>query len=177
MEAKILALNASIQATRLGVAGESFRVIAQEMKHFSESVNEANQGVRELADGLLNVLPRIRSLAADMSKTSEGFSQDIGERVGEVAATNAELKQQVADSMSAGEVRLQQILQLSYDALSHLQFQDTVAQGLLSADTEMKAAIHLAARWVEQGDQAIIENEPTQDADNERLESGEVMLF
>lgn len=178
MESKILALNANIQARRLGVAGESFLVIAQEMKQFSESVNAANKGVAELAEGLLGVLPRIESVASDMRKTSEEFSTNIDDRVAAVASINAAMKQQVADGMASGETRLQQILKLSYDALSHLQFQDPMAQALLSCDGDMKECLHLAERWMTEGDGCVKqeESESERPADSS-IEAGEVMLF
>jgi methyl-accepting chemotaxis protein len=179
MESKILALNANIQARRLGASGDSFLVIAQEMKNFSASVSDANKGVQELAGGLLNVLPRINSLATSMRKTSEEFSADISERVAEVASTNAEMKREVAESMATGESRLQQILSLSYAALSHLQFQDTVAQGLLSCDKDMKVCLRLAERQVANGgaagaDSEVAESDSSADSS---LDAGDVMLF
>jgi len=180
MESKILALNANIQARRLGVAGESFQVIAQEMKHFSESVNDANKTVQELARGLLNVLPRISSLAAEMRKTSEGFSADINHRVTEVAHTNSEMKRGVAASMAAGEARLQQILKLSYDALSHLQFQDTVAQQLLGCQHQMHDAINEVNRWLASGEDGLADakaEEARQVEAATEIASGDVMLF
>jgi methyl-accepting chemotaxis protein len=180
MESKILALNANIQARRLGTSGESFQVIAQEMKHFSESVNDANKTVQEIAEGLLHVLPRIAMLAGNMRKTSEGFSKDINERVAEVAETNSNMKQGVAESMAAGEARLQQILKLSYEALSHLQFQDTVAQSLLGCDAELSVAIKAIERWRVGGD-TNLEDSKTESKDrgveSSRMESGDVMLF
>jgi methyl-accepting chemotaxis protein len=180
MESKILALNANIQARRLGVQGESFQVIAQEMKHFSESVNDANKTVQALAEGLLDVLPRILSLAADMRKTSESFSIDINQRVAEVAETNSAMKVQVAESMAAGETRLQQILKLSYEALSHLQYQDTVAQSLIGCQGQMKHAIQEVEQWLNSGDEGLAEAMTTTESateDSTTIESGDVMLF
>lgn len=179
MESKILALNANIQARRLGVAGESFQVIAQEMKQFSESVNNANKTVQELAGGLLDVLPRISKLADDMRTTSEQFSKDVGERVAEVAKTNNSMKRDVAESMAAGEIRLQEILKLSYGALSHLQFQDTVAQSLNRCQTQLKDAMHEVEQWIAVGDEGLAEVQAQNAtvAQEETIESGDVMLF
>jgi methyl-accepting chemotaxis protein len=181
MESKILALNANIQARRLGVQGESFQVIAQEMKHFSESVNDANKTVQALAEGLLDVLPRILMLAANMRKTSESFSVDINQRVVEVAQTNSAMKTQVAESMAAGETRLQQILKLSYEALSHLQFQDTVAQSLLGCQGQMNRSLQEVEQWLKSGDEGFtkateIETEKSREEPS-LIESGDVMLF
>jgi methyl-accepting chemotaxis protein len=179
MESKILALNANIQARRLGTAGESFQVIAQEMKHFSESVNDANKTVQALAEGLLDVLPRILSLADAMRKTSEQFSIDIDQRVAEVDETNRTIKKQVAESMAAGEKRLQQILTLSYEALSHLQFQDTVAQSLNGCEPQIKQSLDEVRQWLQNGDEGLANAKETDNPAEETitLESGDVMLF
>lgn len=182
MESKILALNANIQARRLGVAGDSFHVIAQEMMQFSMRVNEASKGIRELAEGLLEVLPRIESLAGDLRTSSEDFSHSTDNRVNEVAAVNTEMKEQVEQSMAAGESRLEQIIKLTYEALSHLQFQDPVAQDLMSCDKEVQACLQLVETWVAQGrlvasgSPAEVTTTEEENADSS-LQSGEVMLF
>jgi methyl-accepting chemotaxis protein len=177
MESRMLALNANIQARRLGDAGRAFQVIGQEMKLFSESVSEANKGVQSLAEGLLDVLPRIENQAARARELSEQFSSDISRRVAEVAEANTQMKQIVADSMATAENRLQQILKLSYDALSHLQFQDPVAQTLLFCDREMGECLKRAGSWAN-GDDAADEKAANEgDVDDPALESGEVMML
>lgn len=179
MESKILALNANIHARRLGAAGESFLVIAQEMKQFSESVNNANKSVQELASSLLSALPRIGTLASAMRETSEEFSADLSDRVAEVAAANTEMKRQVAESMASGETRLEQIMRVSYDALSHLQFQDPVAQSLLTCDREISDCLRLAQAWLTDGDAALSAKDgPESERSAEPLvDAGKVMLF
>jgi hypothetical protein len=146
------------------------------MKQFSESVSDANKGVQELAEGLLDVLPRIQSQAAKARELSEQFSKDISQRVAEVAHANIQMKQIVADSMSTAESRLQQILKLSYDALSHLQFQDPVAQTLLFCDHEMGECLRRAESWAHGGH---VSDQPESDSgeQDDSLESGEVMML
>jgi hypothetical protein len=155
------------------------------MKHFSESVNDANKTVQELAKGLLTVLPRISVIASDMRKTTERFTSDMHNRVAEVSDANAATKERVAASMAAGEARLQQILTLSYEALSHLQFQDTIAQSLLGCQTPLKHLLQEVEQWIsgasvvptyDSGVLPIQAPQPESDAEP-LLESGDVMLF
>ena len=176
-ESKILALNANIHASRAGSNGDSFKVIAQEMKRFSTSIVSANTGVQDLAEGLLEVLPRIAELALQMQETSSGFTQDIAHRVAEVAATNIETKRQVAATLASGEERLQRIVKHSHDALSHLQFQDPVAQSLLACEGEMHDSIELVERWLTSGHVGLKAPECVDVSTGPSLESGEVMLF
>lgn len=177
-ESRMLALNANIQARRLGNAGRSFQVIGQEMKQFSETVNDANKGVQALAESLLDALPRIQDQATKARELSEQFSKDINARMQEVALANAHMKEQIAESMAAGEIRLQQILKLSYDALSHLQFQDPVAQSLTACERDVGECMNRAVRWAngQQLEEEIEEPEPAASA-GDSLESGEVMMF
>jgi methyl-accepting chemotaxis protein len=148
MESRMLALNANIQARRLGDAGKAFQVIGQEMKQFSEGVSEANNGVQALAENLLDVLPRIQDQAAKARELAKQFSIEINARVAEVSLASAQMKERIAESMAAGEARLQQILKLSYEALSHLQFQDPVAQALLACDREVGECLERTTRWM-----------------------------
>jgi methyl-accepting chemotaxis protein len=178
MESRILALNANIQARRLGEAGRSFQVIGQEMKQFSESVRDANKGVQELAEGLLDTLPRIRTLAQGIQDISQRFSLEVTARVSEVATANAQLKQQIAGSIASGDARLQQILKLSQEALSHLQFQDPVAQALLACDRDVGECIHraeLALSGAQEGE--VLQPNTAENVDEPTMESGDVLLL
>ncbi len=177
MESRMLALNANIQARRLGDAGKAFQVIGQEMKQFSESVSEANKGVQALAESLLDVLPRIQRQAAQARELSEQFSKDIIARVAEVARADSEMKQRIAEDIEAGETRQRQILQLSYDALSHLQFQDPVAQMLLGCDRDVAECVQRVARWAGGATECEAELEEQPESADNMLESGEVMLL
>ena len=177
-ESRMLALNANIQAGRLGVAGRAFQVIGQEMKHFSETVGDANKGVQALAESLLDALPRIQDQATKARELSEQFSKDINARMLEVASANAHMKEQIAESMAVGETRLQQILKLSYDALSHLQFQDPVAQSLSACERDIGECMNRAAGWAngQHPEEEIEETEPCIPA-KDSLESGEILMF
>jgi hypothetical protein len=82
--------------------------------------------------------------------------------------------------MAAGESRLQQILKLSYEALSHLQFQDTVAQSLLGCQGQMAQAINEVERWMKSGDEGFVDAQVAAQTTAEEastIESGDVMLF
>jgi methyl-accepting chemotaxis protein len=177
-ESRMLALNANIQARRLGNAGRAFQVIGQEMKQFSETVNDANKGVQALAESLLDALPRIQDQAAKARELSEQFSKDINARMLEVALANTHMKERIAESMAAGETRLQQILKLSYDALSHLQFQDPVAQSLNACERDVGECMNRAVRWAngEYPKEEIQEPEPAVSAEDS-LESGDIVMF
>lgn len=178
MESRILALNANIQAKRLGDAGRSFQVIGQEMKQFSESVRDANEGVQELAEGLLDALPRIRTLAERIQEVSQQFSRDVTARVSEVAVANAQLKGQIADSIAAGDSRLREIVRLSQEALSHLQFQDPIAQSLLACEREIGEVIERAERLVGGSTATPVEEQsPAPQPEELSIESGNVLML
>jgi hypothetical protein len=112
-QAKLLALNARIEAARLGARGEALSVIASEMVRFSKEVGAANGAISELAESISRDLPRVAQHASKLRESTERFSGRI----------NGE-----------GDQAAERIVSHAYAALSHLQFQDACAQHLLSID-------------------------------------------
>lgn len=186
-EARMLALNANIEASRLGAAGAAIRVIGQEMKRFSESVNRANTTVQDIAAELLETLPRIAQLAETMTDGSRSFSSNVNHHLQGLSKTSAEMKEVVAEMHQMGDVRLSRVLKASQDALSHLQFQDTLAQSLLGCEGKLNEATHVLSQLLQGPGTSDGSSEvalqlpslpPVQPAETEPdIEAGEVMLF
>lgn len=180
---KMLALNASIEAARLGQAGRSFAVIAAQMQTLSDKVHESNQLITQLANGLLELLPRIVQISEQLAERSEGFARQNQAQSQQVQEGTARLEAALNTSMKGGDLRLAAILKHSQEALSHLQFQDPTAQRLMRIDRTLEAVQRRMVEVLEQ-DAAVAQIEvPLQvelgggiDA-VESPESGEVMLF
>jgi methyl-accepting chemotaxis protein len=133
-EAHILSLNARIEAGRLGKAGAGFSVIAGEMQRLSKQITAANELINDLAQSLSKVLPAMTAGAREMRGESESFSQDLSHSVQEVQQATAELRDTVHQTLRDGDTTAATIIKASHKALSNLQFQDAVAQGLLRMD-------------------------------------------
>jgi methyl-accepting chemotaxis protein len=177
VQAKMLALNATIEASRMGAAGAAFHVISQEMKQFSQAVNDTSSLVQELAEQLLRTIPEMAQIADVMKGAAADFKVKAQAQIVDLGRTSESLSTTVKGSLNASEARLEKVLSLSYEALSHLQFQDTVAQSLLSCERilqhlsdEMKASD--VADFEDSDSSPLV----TPAADSE-VEAGEILLF
>lgn len=180
---KMLALNASIEAARLGQAGRSFAVIASQMQTLSDKVHESNQLITDLANGLLEMLPRIVQISEQLVQRSEGFTRQNQAQSLQVKDGTASLEAALNTSMRGGDQRLDAILKQSQIALSHLQFQDPTAQRLMRIDRTLEAVQRRMVELLEHDANAVHIEEPLQvelggGVDSiEAPESGEVLLF
>ncbi|MEY4548913.1 MAG: hypothetical protein RL685_5108 [Pseudomonadota bacterium] len=153
VQAKLLALNARIEATRLGAQGAALAVIASEMVRFSKEVGSANAAIAELASALSHDLPRVTEHAEQLRTTTERFSARIGSELEEIRVGGAVLEKTLAEAIQSGDQRAQRIVQHAHAALSHLQFQDTCAQHLLSLEVVLNEVVTRVP-------QAVRENRP-----------------
>jgi len=96
----LLALNASIEATRAGEQGNRFAIIAHEVKELSKNSASATNGIRTQVDRMRqsvedvsNLIQTIHGSLAATTSSASTIAGSIGEQV---AATN-EISQQIAD--------------------------------------------------------------------------------
>jgi methyl-accepting chemotaxis protein len=132
--AKMLALNARIEATRLTKGASGFAVIADEMKELSRGVAAANASIQELARTMETLLPGIVRGANLMHDRSKVFSNGLADSMRKIAERSDQRRQTVATAVEDSDKTLSTIVSASRGALSHLQFQDAVAQGLMRLD-------------------------------------------
>jgi methyl-accepting chemotaxis protein len=69
-QSKLLALNASIEASRAGHHGAGFRVVASEMRKLSERSHDAAEQVRKLLEGVLASANGATSAAGDAARSA-----------------------------------------------------------------------------------------------------------
>ena len=180
---KMLALNASIEAARLGQAGRSFAVIAGQMQTLSERVHESNQLIAALATGLMELLPRIVEMSNGLSRRSTDFSGEFQTQSKLVGAATVRLEQALASAMKGGDQRLAAIIDTSQAGLSHLQFQDPTAQRLMRIDKTLETVQHKMVELLDAHAHVDLIEEPLQEELGGGIDSasapecGEVMLF
>jgi methyl-accepting chemotaxis protein len=133
-ESQFLSLNARIEAGRLGKNGAGIAVIAGEMHRLNKSIEEANQFVNKLSSSLLEVLPKMGSTIQEMRSSSDDFAKELSSSTSRVESLAQSLYEMNCHFIKAGDQFSEQIIQDSHAALSHLQFQDVVAQGLMRID-------------------------------------------
>jgi len=205
LAANILNLNAQIEAARLGPIGEPFMIIASEMTNLTRQIEEANQLISELSSELGSRLPEIAKINGGIAKTCTSFCADFESRVSEVRDAQGMMQATVRGSLEATEARAEHTLRIGQDALSHLQFQDPVAQSLRQVQLGMAAVaamvgaqapayaeaeqgqvgtsdghnpLHaLAAQYGMGSREAVPAAVPAREPDDEALDSGDVLLF
>lgn len=133
--AHMLALNARIEATRT-TRGDShgFSVIAVEMKQLSTAIATTNTTIQKLARDMGAVLPRIDGGIREMRSQSRDFSEALGSTMRTLGEKTEQQRGEIAQALNTSDVTMGAIVEASQNALSHLQFQDAVAQGLMRLD-------------------------------------------
>jgi methyl-accepting chemotaxis protein len=137
-EARLLAVNARIESARLGAQSAGFQVLASEMQRLSDEVAGANDRVSELAVRLGSDLPWIAQHARDLRTALDSFAMAAADRLAETERGVATLREDIATISRAGGAAMADILRMSRAALSHLQFQDVVAQELRIFDAKLR---------------------------------------
>lgn len=158
-EARLLAVNARIESSRLGAHSAGFEVLAAEMQRLSDEVASTNERVGELAERLGHDLPWIAQHARDFRRAMEDFSTTATMQLDETERGVLELRNQVQRASKTGGAVIEDILRASQSALSHLQFQDVIAQDLRQLDGQARAA-QIEALQVLDADPSVIAEVP-----------------
>ncbi len=180
--ARLLALNARIEAARVGGHGNCFSTIAGEMQHLAEQITQANEFIDSLATRLSKDLPEVAHSARALRASSEELSKDLTVATSDVEQETAAMRDIISRMMQQSDQEMAYLISSSHEALSHLQFQDVVAQGLL----RIEPALH--ELQVEQAKELGIEDviadlPPAQhceiggDKPVDQENAGEVLLF
>ena len=147
-QSRLLSLNASIEAGRMGQQGRAFGVIAAEMTKLSQQVESTSKAVNELVSVLSAALPSVFDAAEEMRGSSEAFITEIGGSISKVDEGVKQLAESVQHTLHAGDRSIAAILGHSQEALSSLQFQDPVAQGLVAVAKDFNHAARTACELV-----------------------------
>ena len=135
--ANMLSLNARVEAARSGAGSGGFAVIANEMKQLSAAINAANISIGGLAEDLHRALPHLAQQAGEIKELSGKLSSEMSDGIRSIRAQAAALSDEVTAALAGSDGALEKIVSASQDILSHLQFQDTLAQGLGRMDSWM----------------------------------------
>src|SRR3569623_1832084 len=110
-----------------GGAGSAFGVITEQMNHLSLEIAKTNRLIADATQAIRECLPVIAEQNTAQIRRLETFT-----------ATMRQLKADIENSLSsantAGDTHINMILTLAYAALSHLQFQDPMIQGVQKID-------------------------------------------
>ena len=164
----MLAINASIEAARLGSHGRGVAVIAGQMREMSKTVRTTADTVRSSIGAVRQGLPPVRERATSMHERTRSFIDVVAEQVKSTSLQT--------DAGSAGSGRLDAVIELSNVALSHLQFQDPLVQKLTSMNRDLDV-LEGRVRRVLDGDVDLAAAEDDRSPGGVEPAPGEVMLF
>jgi len=132
--AHFLALNAKIETAKIARGGGVFSAISTEMQALSTEVQRANAQIAELGANLVDAIPRVSALAFRMEALTEEFSNRLSDSIRQVREEEQQMRENIMHVMQTGDRILAEVLARAGESLSHLQFQDSTAQGLLEID-------------------------------------------
>ncbi|HKA90075.1 MAG TPA: methyl-accepting chemotaxis protein [Haliangiales bacterium] len=135
--ARMLALNARIEAGRGSAQDRAFTVVADEIRSLSEVIARTNSMMQELADSLSVTLGAVFQSAHDARRSTETFAEAFRGSLAQVRDEAAAFQAHADRAMAASEAGMAEIVRASQSALSSLQFQDVVAQGLMRIDQRL----------------------------------------
>jgi methyl-accepting chemotaxis protein len=137
-EAKTLAINSRIEAGRAGAQNHAFSVVSDEMRRLSAAVAATNTTVRQLSDSVGGALAGVARAAQDMRGRVERFAGESERCAADLRGELETFRSETSHALGASDRCLADVVQASRAALSHLQFQDVVAQGLLRLDARLR---------------------------------------
>jgi methyl-accepting chemotaxis protein len=161
----LLSINARVEAARIGADGAGFAVIADHTRELSRTIRETSERVATAIEAVREGLPVVNAHATSMQARTQSF-------IDALAASNAAAKGGATGEASG---RLQEVVELTNRALSHLQFHDPLAQGLSALESDVSVA-HERMKRVAAGE--LLEDAPlAQSAANPAQAAGKVILF
>lgn len=130
-QTRLLAINASIQATHAGAAGAAFSVVASEVKVLSLRTTEAS---KDIAARIGELTKRMAGELAAVKKTSsavQGAAENLQNVIRDLSAIEAQFDSAsgVLQGMISGiQASNRDVTAQLTEALGHIQFQDIVRQ-------------------------------------------------
>ncbi|MEZ6117919.1 MAG: methyl-accepting chemotaxis protein [Pirellulaceae bacterium] len=172
-----LAFNIQIESARLGQSSRTFETLGKMIHEFSTEVASANTTIEAAVEQFIDSVPKLNKEATEMSQTASEFSVRLKSELTNVAQQSNQLTHTVRTVLDDTEQRNNSILACSQETLSHLQFQDPVAQGLKRASYEIRKLQKIwSGEHVDDVSLAELVDEVGNDGRLER-DPGDVMMF
>jgi len=138
LSAKILTVNARIEATRAGEAGRGFAVVATNMQELSQSVATANASIHLLGSEIGSLLPLMSGAAVNAAQGCEDQTARVRGAVDIAESQYKDARHDVVATLDLNRQRGESFRRLSEQLLEQIQFGDLVIQKLRATAAEAK---------------------------------------
>jgi methyl-accepting chemotaxis protein len=128
--ARMVALNARVESSRLGAAGAPFSVLAMEIRQLTDAILAMSDEIEAFGERLSADIPHIAESAQQLLAQHREVGGQLKERMRHVMATQGASIAVVGETASAGFERADRIVEKLRSALERLQFQDRIAQNV-----------------------------------------------
>jgi len=122
--------NARIEAARMGPAGRTFDIIADELRDMTAAIQALNVDIKAIGEELMGVIPVIAKEAGELRSNHANVSSSLAKHMAEVVDSQRRTLTVLNDAVVAGRARTDGILEQSHEVMARLQFQDRIAQDL-----------------------------------------------
>ncbi|MDX1926000.1 MAG: methyl-accepting chemotaxis protein [Pirellulaceae bacterium] len=145
--AKMVALNGRIEASRLGIAGKAFGVVAQETKDLADKAGKTGcsirQSINELAIELFKTTAEMRRRAESDSKNVEATNSAVQKLLSRLEQTHHQMNAAM-NSTASISTELQNDIGR---AVMSMQFQDRVSQRVAHVVETLTSVVELIDPW------------------------------
>ncbi len=131
--ARMVTVNARIEAARLGDAGRGFAIIAQSVQEITLQIRTANESVERLTSLLLDALPKLGASASNTSRDARNSMTIIETQLNSVREELEAAREESSKTLEASARDADVMRSKSHVILEKLQFQDRTSQMLVEA--------------------------------------------
>jgi methyl-accepting chemotaxis protein len=131
---RVLTLNARIEAARRGAQGAAFATIADSMRSLTTDVQSANEGIGAGSTELTRCSHKVQETDADMQSLMTEAETELSSELHKLLRAYEGAQNTSTAAARVAVTRASKMVELTNDILSHLQFQDRMAQVLMEAN-------------------------------------------
>ncbi len=134
----VLGINASIEASRAGDAGQGFQVVAGEVRALAKETAKFSRDIGQVVDGTLSQLDAMRGSMRAMASRDVTFAVETQQRASTMFQSLRDTAEYLTQSVTSARERMSSHEHQVTSAIVGLQFEDIVRQILEQARSRLQ---------------------------------------